>query len=208
MNESYQSHSQLLTEAQQYLRVQSSRQQPDASLTAAWDNFHRILSRFIRGVVHAHGLRGPDAEDCLQEVWFELIRRLPDFRHREDGSGFGSWLYLVVRSKASRIWRRQSVRRVESLHETAEPVAKLADPATTAVAKCERARLLQEVSKLKSEASQVNARLFQMRLIEGRDVAEVAAALSLAPQQVWYRQHRMLTKLRACLISEGDDDAT
>jgi hypothetical protein len=36
-----------------------------------------------------------------------------------------------------------------------------------------------------------------MRCLEGRDVPEVAAALGLSSEQVWYRQRRLMKKLQA-----------
>ena len=37
----------------------------------------------------------------------------------------------------------------------------------------------------------------RMRCLEGRDVADVAAELGMTSEQVWYRLHRLMKKLRA-----------
>ncbi|HUG93557.1 MAG TPA: hypothetical protein VML55_22140 [Planctomycetaceae bacterium] len=42
--------------------------------------------------------------------------------------------------------------------------------------------------------SETNVRLLELRLVEGRDVAETAAELGISAEQVWYRQHRMVKK--------------
>ena len=51
--------------------------------------------------------------------------------------------------------------------------------------------------------SPLSYRVFHTRLIEGRDVAEVAQKLCLTREQVRYRQHRVLRKLRGVAVALG-----
>jgi hypothetical protein len=45
-----------------------------------------------------------------------------------------------------------------------------------------------------------------MRILEKRSVEETAAALGLTAEQVWYRQHRQVRKLRALYrLSTAED---
>ncbi len=53
------------------------------------------------------------------------------------------------------------------------------------------------IDELRTEVSELNYRVLQMRLLEAREVAEVAAELNLSLEQVSKRQHRTLKKLRA-----------
>ncbi len=78
-----------------------------------------------------------------------------------------------------------------------EPGSNESDPADVCQWQWEDALLWTVLAELRSEVSQRNSRLLQMRLIEARSVAEVAAALSLTREQVRSRQYRMLRKLRA-----------
>jgi RNA polymerase sigma factor (sigma-70 family) len=46
----------------------------------------------------------------------------------------------------------------------------------------------------------VSARSYQvvvLRWVEGRSVSEIAASLKITPEQVRYRHHRMMEKLRS-----------
>ena len=52
------------------------------------------------------------------------------------------------------------------------------------------------LTELQGEVSEVNYRVLHMRLLEGRAVQDVATTLGLTREQVWYRQHRTLKKLR------------
>ena len=58
----------LLQNTQQYLKSLLQRQVPDSVLEAAWHEFYRVYSGIIRRYVIAHGVRGGDIEDCVQEV--------------------------------------------------------------------------------------------------------------------------------------------
>ena len=65
---------------------------------------------------------------------------------------------------------------------------------------CERVR--EAVEALRGRATPVSHAVLQMRVLEGRGVDEVATALGLTPEQVWYRQHRLMGRLRE-LLSRG-----
>lgn len=186
-----------LSLVQQYIRISLSRREPDTLLTTAWQDFYRYHAVLIRKLVLSRGLRGTDVDDCVQDVWVEVIQRIPQFVHREERPGLHSWLYTLVRSKAVGLRQNERRRGMEDFGETDEPRAREPDPATSCQNKCERDQLERLVAALQSEVSEKNARLLQMRLVENRKVVEVAAELRIKPQQVWYRQHRLLTKLRA-----------
>jgi DNA-directed RNA polymerase specialized sigma24 family protein len=55
------------------------------------------------------------------------------------------------------------------------------------------------LEELRQQISDVNYRILRMRLLEDRDVAQVAAVVELSPEQVRYRYHRVLRKLKTYL---------
>ena len=191
----------LLGLTQEYLRCELQRQAPQSLLVTAWDEFYRIYNAMLRRFAQSRGLRGTNVDDCLQEVWFEVARSLSAFEHPWDRPGLRAWLYAVVRSKANDLFRRTTRRREESLEEARaagmEPQSPPSDPAALSQQQWERTLLETTIENLRGELSQTNAELLQMRLVEQRDVAEVAAALRISPEQVWYRQYRLLKKIRA-----------
>lgn len=191
----------LLKGAQDYLWALLHARTPDTLLENSWDEFYRIYSDLVQRFVRAQGLHGADADDCLQTVWMEVARRLVDFEHPKERPGLRAWLYAIVRSKAKDFFRGRSRRRTESLDEHkaagAEPIAPDADPAGQFDREWEQALMQTLLADLRREVPEENFRLLEMRLLEGRDVAEVATALGITSEQVWYRQHRMMKKLRA-----------
>lgn len=191
----------LLGLTQEYLRCELQRLAPDSLLVTAWDEFYWIYSGLLRRFAVAQGLRGTDVDDCLQEVWFEVAQSLNEFEHPQERSGLRAWLYAVVRSKATDIFRRNARRREESLDAARatgiEPQSPPSELAAQAQYEWERTLLETTVESLRGELSPTNAELLQLRLVEQREAAEVAVALQISVEQVWYRQYRLLKKVRA-----------
>jgi RNA polymerase sigma-70 factor (ECF subfamily) len=190
----------LLRSARDFLRCQVERLAPDSPLHYAWDEFFSTYSVMIRNFIVAQGLRGADVDDCSQEVWMEVMRRLPDFERAEGRPGLRAWLYTVVRSKATDLVRSRLRRPANSLDlaakEGLEPLDTQPDVACMFEKQWEHSLLQTLLEDLSRELPDANRRLLQMRFIDGRDVAEVARELGLTSAEVWYRQHRLLKKLR------------
>ena len=191
----------LLGWVQDYLRSQLQQGNPDALLTAAWDEFYHVYDSLMRRFAISRGLSGSDVDDCLQAVWLEVASKFHEFQHPVEHSGLRSWLYTLVRSKAGDLLRRKSRRAAESLdaaRETGrEPIDREADPPQVMEQQWERALLETLLEELRQEITDTNWRLLQMRCLEGRDVPDVAVELGLTSEQVWYRQRRLMRKLQA-----------
>jgi len=191
----------LLGWTQEYLRTVLAEGNPDSVLAAAWDEFYRVYDGLMRRFAMARGLVGADVDDCVQAVWMQIASSLGEFEHPESHAGLRSWLYTLVRSRAGDLLRRKSRRPAESLdrardagYEPADPVA---DPGRQLEKEWEHALLETLLDELRQEISEINWRLLKMRCLEGREVPVVASELGLSSEQVWYRQRRLLKKLRA-----------
>ncbi len=191
----------LLQDAQAYLQSLLRRQAPDSVLSEAWEEFYRVYNELIRRFVIARGMRHADVDDCLQEVWGAVAVKLVDFERPQDRPGLRAWLYTLVRSKATDLVRRKGRQAARPLGGQSqagqEPCGNEPDPADVCQRQWESAMLQTAIEELRTEISELNHRVLQMRLLEGRDVAEVAAALDVPLARVRYCQHRALSKLRA-----------
>lgn len=188
-----------LREVRQFLQLRLLQFAPDAVLTHAWNEFYRTYSQLIRRIVARFRFPSEEADDLLQEVWTEVIVRLPEFDWQNEAARLRAWLYTVLRSRALNVIRRKARRRAISLDENlqgAEPADHSADPAALWEAKwdSELAHLL--LAQIQKKVSPINYRLLYSRYVEGRSLSETAAQLGLSERQVSYRQHRLIRKLR------------
>jgi len=183
----------LLLHAQRYLDQRERGEHQRSDLEAAWVQFHDFYSRKIRKFAFACGLTEEDVAECVQEVWAELLVRLPGFQFDPSRGSFDTWLFQIVRSKTidkQRTQRRRflqesdlSLQCVMDSHPSPERI--LEDEETFAIA----------WDELRNRLSDFNFQVLRLRLIERQPVAEVASALGLSHEQVWYRVHRARREL-------------
>ncbi len=191
----------LFRDAQAYLKLLLDNKVPNSLLAVAWENFYRVYDDLIHRFVVAQGVPHSDVDDCVQEVWSKVAARLFKFDRPADRPGLRAWLYTLVRSKATDIFRSKARLPSDSLDQRMragqEPGDTQADPATLYEQQWEQSVLESIVAQLREELSPTNSRILQMRLIDRRSAGQVASELNLAPQQVHARQHRIMKKLRA-----------
>jgi RNA polymerase sigma factor (sigma-70 family) len=194
-------HLPMLWGAQNYLKSLLDNTAPGSLVAEAWDEFYRVYDDLIRRFVVAQGIPRCDVEDCVQEVWAEVASRLITFNRPENRPGLRAWLYTVVRSKTTNVYRKRTRQPTTSLHDMIgdgnEPGESENDPAALYEEQWEKAVLEMVFDQLREQLSPKNIRVMQMRLIEHRSVAEVAAELKMAPAMVHARQHRIMKKLQA-----------
>jgi RNA polymerase sigma factor (sigma-70 family) len=182
-----------------YLRAGAAGSNPSPDSKAAWRAFFPACDRLVRQYSARFKPRGVDPEDCAQEVWSQLLRTLPTFQLERGRGQFNSWLFAVVRSKANDILRRSARQPVQSLSPAAALPAADGNPLDLA----QRSDAVQQVkgalATLRSSVSPTSYRVLHLRHIEQLSVRETAKLLSITPQQVWARDHRMRSKLRELL---------
>lgn len=193
----------LLEQTQAYLQALIEDRAPGSMLSQAWQEFYRIYSRVIRRYVISHGIQGADADDCVQEVWMAVARKLTEFEHPRNRPGLRSWLYTVVRSKTTNVIRRNNRRTIHNLDAFIEEVTDLAsvepEPAEATEWQWEATMVMTAMEELRRRVPEINYRVLEMRIVEGRSEADTATALGLTPEQVRYRKHRTKRKLESML---------
>ncbi len=191
----------VLDEIKAYLLCRSRGVEPPPPLAEAWNGFYQHYAPRIRTFLRRWALSEADRNDCLQDVWQEVVARLGQFAHDPGRAGLSTWLMTLARNKAVDAIRRRTRHAFESLGES-EAIAAM-HPGTDPVAEYERRRIVAQVQMVLAELSiRVSPTSFQvlhLRWIEGRTTSEVAAALALTPGQVRFRTHRMKQKVRDLL---------
>jgi len=167
----------LLSQAQGYL----SRSKNDAlaaqSLKDAWREFYDLCTAKICSFSRHCGMRDKDIDDCCQDVWAELLARLPTFRLDVARGQFETWLFRIVEGKAVNIRRS---RKRGLLQESADALLGLPDnrgAVDDRSSDIEMAKLMWDLLRIR--LSERNLQVVQLRLVEQCSGAEVAARLGL-----------------------------
>ena len=146
-----------------------------------------------------------------QEVWTELLKRLPAFRLDAGRGKFDTWLFNIVRGKTVNIHRAHKRRLLQDESDTLRTAIDSHPSPAQGLEKAEMFALAWD--ELRKRLSECNLQILQMRLVEDRSVAEVAEKLGLTHKQVWYRYHRAFRQMEAigpalangqCLRSSSD----
>jgi RNA polymerase sigma factor (sigma-70 family) len=188
----------LLKDTQAYLVYQSQHQTPPRHLVKAWEQFYRCCDPLLRQFAGACQVPANARDDCVQQVWEELLKSLPRLDYDPRRGSMRSWLYTVVHSKATDLLRRTIRHAAVSLPpEVANLLqGREEDPATEYERNQRCAEVQYMLAELRRSVSERNYAVLHLHWIEGHPVAEVAAALGLTPAQVWVREHRLKRKLQ------------
>lgn len=193
-------HRELLENTQEFLRAGMVQLAPDSDVAGAWDEFYRVYSVLIRRFVIARGLRGSDVEDCIQNVWVDIARRLMSFQITTD-AGLRSWLFTLVRSRATDMFRRQTrapaIPLGDAIQDGLQPESRELDPASQYDEAWDTALVETMILKLEAEISDLNFEIFRLRSLEGIGVQETSDRVGVTSDQVRYRHHRSMKKLKA-----------
>lgn len=196
----------MLESVKQHLRAGVAPHVPKAEHAVAWRQFYAKCDPLIRRFVRIYVRTASDMDDCAQEVWVRLIKRLKTFDYDPAVGNFSSWLYKVVRSVTAGYFRNEyrndktEQRSIMSTlsHSSAD------DPAQMLEEMDAENRVEAMLLTIRRNVSRPNYDLLYMRWVQQRSVEDVAEALDLSRQQVWYREHRARKKLRG-VMSDNDD---
>lgn len=144
-----------------------------------------------------------DAQDCVQEAFLAVHRKIDDFEER---AALGTWLHrIVVNAAISKIRARQrgTAESIEDLQPRYDRYGHTVGPSTitelSADQLLERAETSQAVRKAIDGLPPTYRAIVLLRDIEGYDTREVAELLGLNPGAVKTRLHRARTALKTLL---------
>ena len=152
----------------------------------------------------------PDAEEAAQDAFLRAYNKLPEFRQT---AGFGTWVYRIAMNCSLNLVERRSreasFHAVSLLNEQGSEVF-----AATAHQGPEQQLLEREAVYTRERALEqltpMERTAFVLRHMEGRPVAEIAAALGVAENSAKQAIFRAVSKLRTVLrpgASRGSNSA-
>lgn len=192
--------SELVMDAQAYLQALPRKPRPGSSLHRAWERFYRRYNPLVRRAVRACRIRRALVEDCVQEIWLEIIRALPSLRYDPHRDRFPCWLYVLSRRKAMQFLRRETSNSTISVGNLEHCLCEreLA-PAETYERRRSRRIVRSAIAELGRRHTASDYQLLHLHWIEGHSAPEVATRLNLNARQFWDRHYRVKRKLRRLL---------
>ncbi len=173
----------------------------------AWRQFHARYNPWIRRAVRAYRVRPCDRDDCAQEVWSVILRKLESFDTQRVPCRFHRWLLTLIQRRIAGFLRRRLGNHSEGLGQL-ESYADRADLSpTTLYQRQTTRRLVREVfAELRERLPALTFAVIDLRCLKEESVPDIAARLGVTGEQVWYREYRAMKRLRQLLKMRGLDD--
>ncbi|WDF67284.1 RNA polymerase sigma factor [Sphingobacterium oryzagri] len=143
------------------------------SITESIKTYGGQLLRFVKGKVK----KDEDAEDILQEVWYQFSR----LTNMEELENVGAWLYAVTRNKITDSYRKRKEEPLDGMLEQDEdadnfPIREflLADDSQNPELKLFKDIFWDELMKALDELPEKQRKVFVLNEIEDKTLQEIA----------------------------------
>jgi RNA polymerase sigma-70 factor (ECF subfamily) len=170
---------------------------------AAWERLVKLYAPLVAWWSRRWGVADQDIADLLQDVFSTVFRRFDRFRKDQPADTFRGWLLTIARNKTCDHFRRlaqepaatggtEAALRLNQAPDF-EQMGDAMDAGEPAVF---NAILVQALESIRGEFHQRTWQAFWKVVVEGRETAEVAAALDMKPGAVRVAKSRVLMRLR------------
>jgi RNA polymerase sigma-70 factor, ECF subfamily len=154
-----------------------------------------LVQRWLRRVP---GLAN-EADDLAQEVFVVVIRELPRFERRREGS-FRAWLRTITANKARNYCKQRDRRPTVAMDQTEGFLEQMADPDSDLARQWDREHDEHVVQKLlaavKSDFNPSTWEAFRRLTLDGLPAAQVAQELGMPENAVLLAKSRVVRRLR------------
>jgi RNA polymerase sigma factor (sigma-70 family) len=184
-------------QAQEYFQHPQSQCQRDTELADAGEWLQQVCVLLIGRQVRAGKRRGiVEEEDRINDIWVNLLRRLPRLKYDPARGSLTDWLTKVI----DRILVSFTRRRRKPMAPLDAAAAVPAPDQSIAIKQAELARELRAaLALLRADLPAENLELIELHRIEGRSLKDAAEQLGLTENEARCRQRRTLLKLRMLL---------
>ncbi len=162
---------------------------------AAWARFVGLYTPLLYYWLRRAGLQQEDASDVVQDVFLQLLQKLPEFAYDRRRS-FRSWLRTVTLNKMRDRRKRRAPTPLGSDDHLLDGQA-VPDGAELFAEDEYRKHLTARALELaQAEFAPATWKACWEHVVEGRPAAEVAAELGMTPGAVYAARFRVLGRLR------------
>ena len=172
-----------------------------------WQEFFDTYWRLIYGVARKSGLSEAEAEDAVQETIIAVSKHIAEFKYDPAKCSFKTWLLLLTRQRIARQFARRDPTRHSALsaggsaarHADATGTAtidRIADPAGLGLEavwneEWEKNVLRTASERVKRQVKAGQYQMFDLYVLQGWPVRDVARTLRVSVAQVYLARHRV-----------------
>jgi RNA polymerase sigma-70 factor (ECF subfamily) len=164
----------------------------------AWQILEKIYKPVLRNWLRRHALQPSDHDDITQDIFMEVCKKLPAFRHNHRPGAFRTWLRTITHYRLHHFWRDGRYRPATGDYQ--DHLDQLKDPASALSAEWNRQhdlhvlQQLLEVIEAKCQPRQWQA--FHRVALGKQPPAQVASDLGMSLNAVLIAKSRVLQRLR------------
>jgi len=172
----------------------------------AWGDFFDLYCPMLRAQALKAGLSWEEANDLLQEVFIELVRRIPIFAYNRRKGSFRAWLRRLTRWRIINVLQKPRPTFVplesvvsESGDSTQIPDNFLVQPndLDETEEQARKQRIFETaLHTLRQKLSPTQVQVLESCIVQQRATAQVADSLQIDPARVSVMKYRFLAALR------------
>lgn len=169
---------------------------------AAWEEFVEIYEPLVRRLAARSRLRGPDADDLVQEVFRAVASAIATWDPDPARGSFRGWLSriarnlivnaIVARTRKSANYGTGDTGMADLLNAQPEPSAE----SSLYDLEYKRRRFALACERIKAEVHDATWQAFWRTGVLAEDVRDVARSLGLTPGAVYVARSRVMARLR------------
>lgn len=171
----------------------------------AWERFVAVYGGFIYARCRRAGVAPQDAADLVQDVLKRVSKSIANLRRDQPGQGLRQWLLTITRNVIVDHFRKSASEREALglkvfpgfLDEFPSPADDDDDESATWSRMPESVLVLRRtLDSVKLHYEHKTWQAFWLTIVEGRETADVAEDLCLAPGTIRQAKHKILKRLR------------
>jgi len=173
---------------------------------AGWQRFFDTYWRLLYGVARKAGLTDAEAQDAVQDCVITVSQQMPKFRYEPERCSFKGWLLMILRQRVGRQFQKRMRPDAASAdpghdagsgHDTQpQGLAGLPDTSTDRLDSIWEAEWQEHLTalateRLKGKVSDAQLQIFDLHVLRGWPVREVARMLGVNKAQVYLAKLRV-----------------
>ncbi|HUY88311.1 MAG TPA: sigma-70 family RNA polymerase sigma factor [Pirellulales bacterium] len=169
----------------------------------AWGEFLEIYRPLVYRLALAKGLQHADAEDVVQQVFGSVARAVDRWRPDAERARFRTWLTTIARNAIVNALSRRSPDQCSGDTAERDLLAACADDSAESqmlLVESRREVFQWAARRVREEFEPQTWNAFWLTAVEGREIADAAAALGKQPGAVYAARSRVMRRLRQIVL--------